>query len=161
MDRMGSDHDLEQWFQEASEKYEVDCALLESVGMVESGWQQHAINEVGCRGIMQMGDAALLDIGFEGDIWDPRDNILAGAAYLARIRDHYLRDFGLVGTRQVFWVVAAYNWGPGHAMEHLTHGKRPLELPVKVFVYVGRVLGEYMRRFKTDDQPLGCSGANV
>jgi len=55
--------------------------------------------------------------------FDPRDNILAGAAYLREMHDRY----GSPGF------LAAYNAGPKRYEEYLTTAR---ELPVETQVYV-------------------------
>jgi hypothetical protein len=56
------------------------------------------------------------------DPYDPRDNILAGAAYLHELHDRY----GSPGF------LAAYNAGPGRYEEHLTG--RPLPAETRAYV---------------------------
>jgi hypothetical protein len=67
--------------------------------------------------------------GFGSDLFDPRDNILAGAAYLAEMFARY----GSPGF------LAAYNAGPRRYEEHLLGG-RPL--PAETTDYVARLAPE-------------------
>ena len=60
------------------------------------------------------------------DPYDPRDNILAGAAYLRALYER----FGFPG------LFAAYNAGPGRYQEYLTDG-RPL--PHETWVFLARL----------------------
>ena len=64
---------------------------------------------------------------FGSDPFDPRDNILAGAAYLREMYDRY-------GTIPA--MLAAYNAGPDRYDEHLATG-RPL--PAETRAYVARL----------------------
>lgn len=64
--------------------------------------------------------------GLGDDPYRPRDNIMAGAAYLREMLDRY----GPTGF------IAAYNAGPGRVDEYLTTG-RPL--PDETFRYVAEV----------------------
>ena len=64
--------------------------------------------------------------GLGGDPHDPRDNILAGTAYLCTLYER----FGFPG------LFAAYNAGPGRYQEHLTDG-RPL--PRETRAYLARL----------------------
>jgi hypothetical protein len=58
-----------------------------------------------------------LRYGLGNDPYDPRDNILAGAAYLRELHDRY----GSPGF------LAAYNAGPTHYEEHLAGRPLPAE----------------------------------
>lgn len=139
-------------FQVAAEQYAIDAVLLESIGAVESGLDPNKVSKAGARGLMQLTDIALLDIGEDPEtfaVFDAEANILAGAAYLVKIRDYYLARFGLEGASLTFWMIVAYNWGPHNVMQHLTHGKGALSVPNEVFVYVCRVLREYCERYRT------------
>jgi soluble lytic murein transglycosylase-like protein len=64
--------------------------------------------------------------GFCSDPYDPRDNILAGAAYLREMRDRY----GAPGF------LAAYNAGPGRYDRHLAAGR---VLPAETNDYVSKL----------------------
>jgi hypothetical protein len=61
------------------------------------------------------------------DPYDPRDNILAGAAYLREMYDRY-------GTIPA--MLAAYNAGPGRYDEHLQTGRA---LPAETRAYVALI----------------------
>lgn len=89
-------------------------------------------SRAGAMGLMQLMPAtwvalrATLDLG--PDPYAPRDNILAGTAYLRRLHDR----FGYPG------LFAAYNAGPARYAEHLATG-RPL--PAETRTYLARVAG--------------------
>ena len=61
--------------------------------------------------------------GLGADPYDPRDNILAGAAYIRELYDRY----GAPGF------LAAYNAGPGRYERHLATG-RPLPAETQAYV---------------------------
>lgn len=79
-------------------------------------------------GLMQVmpGTWAALwrDYGLGSDPFEPRDNILAGTAYLRAMLDRY----GSVGG-----MLAAYNAGPGRYDEFLSAG-RPLPAETRAYV---------------------------
>src|SRR3546814_2606835 len=85
---------------------------------VESRGDVRAVSPKGAMGLMQlMPDtwASLrVRLGLGANPYDPRDNILAGAAYLREMHDRY----GSPGF------LAAYNAGPGRYEEYLAG--RPL-----------------------------------
>jgi soluble lytic murein transglycosylase-like protein len=110
----------------------VDPALLHAVITVESGYNPMAVSRAGARGIMQLMPDTARQYGVR-DVFDPAQNIRAGAALLADLKARYRNDLKLV--------LAAYNAGAG-AVDR--HGQRvpPFE---ETMIYVPRVLGIYSR----------------
>lgn len=98
----------------------------------ESAYDPQATSRVGAMGLMQVMPATYAELrarhGLGPDAYDPRDNVLAGAAYLRELYDR----FGPTGF------LAAYNAGPGRYLYHLQTG-RPL--PLETQVYVARIVG--------------------
>ncbi len=84
----------------------------------------------GAMGLMQIMPGTWASLrqqhGLGEDPYDPRDNILAGAAYLRELHDRY----GAAGF------LAAYNAGPGRYEDHLS-GQRTL--PAETVDYVTKV----------------------
>jgi soluble lytic murein transglycosylase-like protein len=115
---------------EASKRFAVPEHWIRSVIRIESAGKVRARSKKGAMGLMQIMPQtwselrARYDLG--ADPFDPRDNILAGAAY---IRELYQR-FGA----PVF--LAAYSAGPGRYENHLVAG-RPL--PDETQGYVARL----------------------
>jgi hypothetical protein len=115
---------------EASKRFAVPEHWIRSVMRVESAGEVRARSRKGAMGLMQIMPQtwselrARYDLG--ADPYDPRDNILAGAAY---IRELYQR-FGAPGF------LAAYNAGPGRYENHLATD-RPL--PDETQEYVARL----------------------
>lgn len=113
-------------------RHQVDPALLHAVIAVESGYNPMAISPAGARGIMQLMPDTARQYGVR-DVFDPAQNIRAGAQLLADLKVRYSNDLKLV--------LAAYNAGAG-AVDR--HGRRipPFE---ETMIYVPRVLGIYSR----------------
>jgi hypothetical protein len=115
---------------EASKRFAVPEHWIRSVMRVESAGEVRARSRKGAMGLMQIMPQTWSDLraryGLGTDPYDPRDNILAGAAY---IRELYQR-FGAPGF------LAAYNAGPGRYENHLATG-RPL--PGETQEYVARL----------------------
>ena len=94
----------------------------------ESAGDVRAISSAGAMGLMQVmpdtwaGLRARHRLG--RDPYQPRDNILAGTAYLREMWDRY----GNVGA-----MLAAYNAGPGRYDEHRSTG-RPLPAETRAYV---------------------------
>jgi hypothetical protein len=112
---------------EAAQRFGVPIPWINAVMMLESGGSVRAISPAGAMGLMQIMPDTWADLrsrhGFGVDPLDPRDNILAGAAYLREMHDRY----GSPGF------LAAYNAGPKRYEEYLAAGR---ELPSETQLYV-------------------------
>lgn len=111
---------------EAAQRFGIPAAWIRAVMRVESANDVRAISPKGAMGLMQIMPATWADLRARhrlgGDPYDPRDNILAGAAYLRELHDRY----GSPGF------LAAYNAGPGRYEEHLAG--RPLPAETRTYV---------------------------
>ncbi|BBE00014.1 lytic transglycosylase [Sphingobium amiense] len=114
---------------EASQRFGIPEHWIRAVLRAESAGDVRAISSAGAIGLMQvMPDTwAGLRVRYRlgRNPYDPRDNILAGTAYLREMWDRY----GNVAA-----MLAAYNAGPGRYDEHRSTG-RPL--PAETRAYVG------------------------
>lgn len=112
---------------EAARRFGVPEAWIRAVMRVESRGDVRAISPKGAMGLMQIMPATWSDLrarhGLGNDPYDPRDNILAGAAYLRELHDRY----GSPGF------LAAYNAGPGRYEEYRATG-RPLPAETRAYV---------------------------
>jgi soluble lytic murein transglycosylase-like protein len=104
---------------EASKRFAVPEHWIRAVMRVESGGKMRALSRKGAMGLTQIMPETWKELraryGLGTDPYDPRDNILAGAAYIRELYDRY----GAPGF------LAAYNAGPGRYESHLATG-RPL-----------------------------------
>ncbi|MGY3138407.1 hypothetical protein ACVWZM_009089 [Bradyrhizobium sp. USDA 4501] len=111
---------------EASRRFGVPITWIRAVMRAESAGEPRAISSAGGMGLMQIMPATWADLrarhGLGRDPYDPRDNILAGAAYLRELYDRY----GSPGF------LAAYNAGPERYEESLTG--RPLPAETRAYV---------------------------
>lgn len=126
---------VERWrpyIVEASLRFGIPQAWIAAVMQAESAGQTHRnrrpiISHAGAMGLMQMMPGTWATLrrrhGFGSDPHEPRDNILAGAAYLREMHD----QFGYPG------LFAAYNAGPGRYAEHLRTG-RPLSAETRGYI---------------------------
>jgi hypothetical protein len=93
---------------------------------VESAGDARARSPKGAMGLMQIMPETWVDLRtrhhFGNNPYDPRDNILAGAAYLHELHDRY----GSPGF------LAAYNAGPGRYEQYLAG--RPLPAETRAYV---------------------------
>lgn len=102
---------------EAARMFGIPQPWIRAVMEVESAGNPRAVSHAGAMGLMQImpGTWAELRVAYRlgNDPFDPRDNILAGTAYLRQMYDR----FGSPGF------LAAYNAGPARYQEHLDTGR--------------------------------------
>lgn len=112
---------------EAARRFGIPERWIWAVMRVESRGRVRAVSPKGAMGLMQIMPDTWAELRARyrlgADPYDPRDNILAGAAYLREMHDRY----GAPGF------LAAYNAGPGRYGDYVSFG-RPL--PVETIAYV-------------------------
>ena len=122
--------DIDRHIAEAAQRFGLPPHWIRAVITVESAGDPHAVSRAGAISLMQVmpGTWAELRVahGLGSNPFDPRDNILAGTAYLRAMYDR----FGSPGF------LAAYNAGPGRYAEHLATG---CPLPHETRDYVATV----------------------
>jgi soluble lytic murein transglycosylase-like protein len=105
---------------ENAARYRLDPRLLKAVIAAESEFFIRAVSPKGARGLMQVMPATAREVGVEpARLKEPRDNVQAGAAYLAKLFSAAWRRYKLKGlsyAQAPQWlmrrVLAAYNAGP-------------------------------------------------
>jgi hypothetical protein len=122
---------------EASARFGVPVEWIRRVMRAESGGRtalngRPLVSHAGAMGLMQLMPGTWREMGaalrLGPDPHDPRDNILAGTAYLRTMYDR----FGYPG------LFAAYNAGPARYARHLATGRG---LPAETIAYVAQVVG--------------------
>ena len=107
---------------EAAQRFELPASWIRSVLRAESGGDPLAVSPAGAVGLMQIMHATWDELrvhhGLGDDPFDPRDNILAGAAYLRQLHDRY-------GSIRA--MLSAYNAGPARYEASLTGTPLPPE----------------------------------
>lgn len=113
---------------EASRRFGVPAAWIVAVMAAESAGDVRAVSSAGAMGLMQLMPDTWAELrtrhGLGRDPYDPRDNILAGTAYLREMWDRY---------GDVAAMLAAYNAGPARYDEHRSKG-RPLPAETRAYV---------------------------
>jgi hypothetical protein len=113
---------------EAAQRFGIPAPWIIAVMRAESANDPRAVSPAGAMGLMQVmpGTWAALRSrhGLGDNPHDPRDNILAGTAYLREMWDRY----GNVAA-----MLAAYNAGPGRYDDYLETGRA---LPAETRAYV-------------------------
>ncbi|WP_348640429.1 lytic transglycosylase domain-containing protein [Mesorhizobium sp. B1-1-6] len=111
---------------EASHRFGVPAAWIRAVMRTESAGDARAVSSAGARGLMQIIPGTWDDLrarwSLGRDPFDPRDNIMAGTAYLRELHDRY----GSPGF------LAAYNAGPARYEAYLAG--RPLPAETRAYV---------------------------
>jgi len=136
---MGSAQLINRWdglISEASKRFHVPGAWIRAVMARESGGRtmlgenKPIVSRAGAVGLMQVLPKTYEEMAAEhqlgSDPHEPRDNIMAGAAYLRWLHQRY-------GFPAMF---AAYNAGPGRLENHLQKGAT---LPAETRAYVGGI----------------------
>lgn len=112
---------------EASQRFGIPVAWIRALMRVESANDTRAVSPKGAMGLMQlMPDTwAYLRARYRlgSDPFDPRENIIAGTAYMRELYDRYSAPGFL----------SAYNAGPGRYDEFLANG-RPLPAETRAYV---------------------------
>lgn len=118
---------IADYVREAAQRFGIPEAWIHAVIRIESAGRIRAVSSAGAMGLMQLMPGTWARqrarYGLGSDPFDPRDNILAGTAYLREMYDRYGRGGFL----------AAYNAGPGRYEEWRDRG-RPLPLETRRYV---------------------------
>ena len=113
---------------DAAQRFSLPAAWIRAVMKAESNGDPRAVSPKGAMGLMQIMPATWAGLRdryrLGADPYDLRDNIIAGAAYIRELYDHY----GSPG-----WI-AAYNAGPGR-YEGWLKG-RPLPAETRAYVTI-------------------------
>ncbi len=99
----------ERIVREAAERHRMDPALIRAVIETESGWNPAAVSRRGAAGLMQLVPVTAQRFGVE-DVFNPQQNIDAGARYLKLLLERYNGNLDLA--------LAAYNAGEGAVNRH-------------------------------------------
>ncbi|MFG1266330.1 lytic transglycosylase domain-containing protein [Xanthobacter sp. DSM 14520] len=120
---------------EAAERFDIPSVWIRTVMRAESDGDARLTSPKGAMGLMQIMPETWAELrihyGLGDDPYDPRDNIMAGAAYVRELFDRY----GNPGF------LAAYNAGPGR-YETSRQGRA---LPPEARTYVDKLVPEIAR----------------
>jgi soluble lytic murein transglycosylase-like protein len=93
---------------ESARRESLPPALLREVMRRESGFRNCAASRSGAKGLMQLMPATARQLGVR-NVFDPRQNVAAGARFLKTLIERYEGDLTLA--------LGAYNAGPGRVDE--------------------------------------------
>ena len=123
-----SAHPHTAFIAEASQRFGIPEHWIRAVLRVESAGDVRAVSSAGAMGLMQVMPDTWAGLrtrhGLGRDPYDPRDNILAGTAYLREMWDRY---------GNVVAMLAAYNAGPSRYDEYRL-ADRPLPAETRAYV---------------------------
>jgi soluble lytic murein transglycosylase-like protein len=95
----------DQLIEEAARTYGLDATLIRAVILTESAFDPLAISTAGAMGLMQLMPALAEELGVT-DVFDARQNIMAGSRYLGDLLRFHNGNLPLA--------LASYNAGPGN-----------------------------------------------
>ncbi|HLA62918.1 MAG TPA: transglycosylase SLT domain-containing protein, partial [Rhodothermales bacterium] len=93
-----------------------DWRLLASQAYQESRFDPRAESWAGAMGLLQLMPATAAEIGVT-DPWDPRDNAMGAARYLAWLDEHFWSEAIPDEHERLKFILASYNAGAGHVMD--------------------------------------------
>jgi soluble lytic murein transglycosylase-like protein len=129
---LGQNAQFGQFIQSAATRFHVDADLISSVIAIESNFNPKAVSRRNARGLMQLIPGTANRLGVR-NVFDPAENIDAGARYLGELLHRYDNDLILA--------LAAYNAGPERVQKY---GRVP-PFP-ETMSYVRRVKHTYDQR---------------
>jgi len=120
----------------ASQKYDVNDAIISAVIKAESGFNPSAVSSAGAMGLMQLMPATASGLGVDNP-YNPEENIDGGVRYLKQMIGRYGGD--------VKMALAAYNCGSGTLNRlNITDLDNPTQfskLPAETRNYVSKIMG--------------------
>ncbi len=124
---VGKTVSMDAIFEKAADTYGVDVELLKAMAKAESNFNPNATSKAGAMGVMQLMPATAKSLGVT-DAYDPEQNIMGGAKYIASLLEQY--------DGNVSYALAAYNAGSGNVAKY--GGIPPFE---ETQNYVAKILG--------------------
>ncbi|HXN94686.1 MAG TPA: lytic transglycosylase domain-containing protein [Candidatus Acidoferrales bacterium] len=116
----------------ASKRNNLDPDLVNSLILVESGFDPNAVSPKGARGLMQLMPQTAAQMGVQNAM-DPAANVEGGTRYLGALVSRYHNDLSKA--------LAAYNAGPDRVEQY--HGVPPYP---ETQAYVARIIGDFNRK---------------
>jgi hypothetical protein len=131
---------------EAAALYRMPVPLIRAVIKVESDYDPKVVSSADCKGLMQVHPEVYVDMGTQGDVFDPRTNIMTGTRLLRWLANQLDGDLVLK--------IAGYHSGMGSL------AKYGYKVPPYPYTrqYVKMVLEHYYR-YKAEEARVQSAGA--
>ena len=139
----GNRNAFDHIIQQAAQTHGISAGLIKAVMHTESGFNVHARSPVGAQGLMQLMPATARRFNVS-NAYDPQQNIMAGAKYLAWLLKRFNGNTSLA--------LAGYNAGEGNVQKY--GGIPPFR---ETQDYVRRVNSRYQNLYAAG---LGSSGSS-
>jgi soluble lytic murein transglycosylase-like protein len=94
---------------EAARTHGVDADLIHAIIQAESSFNPQAVSAAGAQGLMQLMPIVQAELGVTNP-FDPRENIMAGTAYLKQLLSRHKGNVALA--------LASFNAGPGNVTKY-------------------------------------------
>jgi membrane-bound lytic murein transglycosylase C len=118
---------VKAWVAQASDRFNLPESLILGVIETESSFNPFAVSHANAYGLMQIipstAGADVFQKTFKKPgqpsrqyLFDAKNNIMVGSAYLAILRDRYLRGVQHP-TSQLYCIISAYNGGAGNVLK--------------------------------------------
>ena len=118
---------VKAWVSQASDRFDLPESLILGIIETESGFNSFAVSHANAYGLMQIIPATAgadvfqkiykrKGIPSRQYLFNPKNNIITGSAYLSILRDRYLRDIKHP-TSQLYCIISAYNSGSGNVFK--------------------------------------------
>lgn len=146
LDNQSKTYNLDDIFEEAAKKYNVDANLLKAIAYNESRFQADVTSEAGAMGIMQLMPSTAKAMGVE-NAYDPYESIMGGAKLLNKLSEMFDGDTTLM--------IAAYNAGAGNVEKY--GGVPPFK---ETKAYVEKVLNTLNQDIDTSNMQVTSKAAD-
>ncbi|MEZ4833449.1 MAG: transglycosylase SLT domain-containing protein [Caldilineaceae bacterium] len=126
-------------FQQVGDAYGIDWRLLAALAFRESRMDPGAVGSDGDMGLMQILPTTWDEFApptVAAQPFDARHNLEVAAAYLLYLQD----KLNEIGHGEIYWVLAAYNWGPNNVRRLVNDGGNWDDVPARQRQYVADIL---------------------
>jgi membrane-bound lytic murein transglycosylase F len=114
-DHLGSISPYDELFKREAEANALDWRLVAAVAFTESRFDPNAKSAWGAVGLMQVLPSTAKEVGVQGDLTKPENNVRAGVRYLKRLISAF--EETLEPRQRVRFAIAGYNAGLGHVFD--------------------------------------------
>ncbi|WP_294946102.1 transporter substrate-binding domain-containing protein [Sulfurivirga sp.] len=136
-------------FEELADFFDLSWTLLAAVAYVESGLDPKKRSHAGAIGLMQVRRLIARKFGIR-NLKDPFENMLAGASYLAWLRDNYFSSPVYSTDDRINFTLAAYNAGPTRIRQLQREAKKAGLNPFRWFFNVELIARKRIGRETVD-----------